>query len=217
MNIDKLVKTYVLIDDFLKDFMPYLDQYALSSRSNPTRGCLLSLSQIMTIVVLFHVEGYRNFKSYYQHILQFHSNEFRTLVSYNRFIEFIPRTCLPLYFFIHSPPKTATGCYFVDSTILKVCHVKRAHNHKVFKGLASKSKTTTGWFFGLKLHMVINDLGEVMNFQLTTGKTDDRVPVPDLLKKLSGKVFADKGYINKELFESLMEQGIQLITNIKKT
>jgi len=112
MNIDKLIETYVAIDDFLKDFMPYLDQRALPSSSKPTRVCSLNLSEIMTIVVLFHVEGYRNFKCYYQHILQFHSNEFRTLVSYNRFIELIPRICLSLYFFIHNRPKTETGCYF---------------------------------------------------------------------------------------------------------
>ena len=217
MNLEKLIETFYTIDEFLKDFIPCMEQYALpNSRSKPTRKCSLHLSEIMTIMILFHSMGFRNFKSYYYHMMQFHANDFTKLVSYNRFIELIPRALFPLFVFIHSLPKTETGCYFIDSTALKVCHEKRGHSHKLFKGLATKSKTTTGWFFGLKLHLVVNDLGEIMNFQLTTGKMDDRVPVVDLLKKLSGKVFGDKGYIKKELFETLMDKGIELVTKIKK-
>jgi hypothetical protein len=218
MNLTKLIETFYAIDEFLKEFMPYMEKHCIpgSTSKKPTRTCSLNLSEIMTILITFHTTGFRNFKTYYLYLQQYHAKEFPNLVSYNRFIELITRAFCPLFIFTQSLPKTQTGCYFIDSTALKVCHEKRAHAHKLFKDLATKSKTTTGWFFGFKLHLVVNDLGEIMSFKLTTGKVDDRVPVMDLCRNLSGKVFGDRGYLKKELFEDLMNKGIELITKIKK-
>ena len=77
-----------------------------------------------------------------------------------------------------------TGIYFVDSTLIKACHIKREKQNRVFKGIAQKGKSTTGWFLGFKLHLVINDKGEIMAFKLTRGNVDDRKPVSDLMKHL---------------------------------
>ena len=104
----------------------------------------------------------------------------------------------------------------MDSTAIKVYNTKRAYSHKVFKSIATKGKTTTGWFYGINLNLIVNDLYEIMNFSLTTGKANDRWPVENLCKNLIVKVFADKGYLSKELFEKLMEKGIELITQIRK-
>ncbi|WP_130721337.1 IS982-like element ISCca1 family transposase [Cardinium endosymbiont of Bemisia tabaci] len=217
MNVDKLVEIYYMVDEFLIKFMPYMDKKLLTEPTRkPTRTCSLNLSEIMTILIAFHLIGFRNFKMYYIHLEQFHSSEFRTLVSYNRFISLVKRTLVPMYFFTHSLSKTRTGCYFMDSTAIKVCKVQRACSNKVFKSIATKGKTTTGWFFGFKLHLIVNDLGEIMNFTLTPGRVKDRFPAKSLCKNLIGKVFSDKGYISKELFEKLMEKGIELITHIKK-
>ena len=73
-----------------------------------------------------------------------------------------------------------------------------------------------GWHYGFKLHLIINDRGELLAFKLTPGNTDDRQPVPDLPKDLLGKLFGDRGYISQELFEQLYERGLQLITRHKK-
>lgn len=217
MNVVKLVEIYYAVDEFLKKFMPYLEKHLLAtSKRQPTRTCSLNLSEIMTIIIAFHLFGFRNFKVYYHYLQQFHSKDFKTLVSYNRFIELIPRALVPLFFFKQNLPKTQTGHYFIDSTAISVCHIKRAYNNKVFKGLASKGKTTTGWFHGLKLHLIVNDLGEVMNFCLTTGKVHDSCPVENLCRHLLGKMFGDKGYLSKELFEKLMNKGLELITSIRK-
>ncbi len=217
MNVAKLVEIYFAVDDFLKKFMPYMESQLLpNSTRKPTRTCSLSLSEIMTILIAFHVIGFRNFKSYYIHLQQFHSNDFVNLVSYNRFIALIQRTLVPMYFFTQSLSKTKTGCYFMDATAIKVCNVKRSYAHQVFKSIATKGKTSTGWFFGMKLHLIVNDLGEIMNFALTTGKVNDRFPVENLCKNLMGKVFSDKGYLSKDLFEKLMDKGIELITQIRK-
>jgi hypothetical protein len=109
-----------------------------------------------------------------------------------------------------------TGIYFIDSMLIKVCHIKREKQHRVFKGLAKKGKSSIGWFFGFKLHLVINDKGELIAFKLTAGNVDDRKPVPDLVKNLIGKLFGDKGYISQQLSDRLFQKGLQLITKVKK-
>ena len=110
-----------------------------------------------------------------------------------------------------------TGISFVDSTPLRACRNQRIHIHKTFDGLASRGKCSLGWFFGFKLHLIINDKGEILNFVFTTGGVDDREPLKEgaLLKNIKGKLFGDKGYIGKTLFESLFVDGIQLVTKVK--
>ncbi len=105
----------------------------------------------------------------------------------------------------------------MDSTSLKVCHNRRISQHKVFKDVAARGKTSIDWFFGLKLHLVVNDKGELLNFQVTSGNVNDCKPVPDLLQKLFGKVFADKGYISQKMFKELLESvGVQVVTKLKR-
>ncbi|AXI24008.1 Transposase ISCca1 IS982 family [Cardinium endosymbiont of Sogatella furcifera] len=100
MNVEKLVEIYYAVDEFLIKFMPYMEKKLLThSERKPTRTCSLNLSEIMTILIAFHVIGFRNFKSYYIHLQKFHSSEFKKLVSYNRFIELVPRVLVPLFFF----------------------------------------------------------------------------------------------------------------------
>lgn len=101
-------------------------------------------------------------------------------------------------------------------SILTVCHARRIHSHRVFKQLAKRGKTSTGWFYGFKLHLIINDKGEILSYMLTPGNVDDREPVPWLCKDILGKLFGDKGYISGELFMKLYERGIEIVTKIKK-
>ena len=72
------------------------------------------------------------------------------------------------------------------------------------------------WFYGFKLHLVINDRGELLNVRLTPGNTDDRRPVPELVKGLFGKLFGDKGYVSQPLSEALYDEGVQLVTKLKR-
>lgn len=105
----------------------------------------------------------------------------------------------------------------MDSTCIKVCHNCRINQHKVFKDLAARGKTSVDWFFGFKLHLVVNDRGELLNIILTPGNTDDRTPVTKLLQQLFGKVFADKGYVWQKLAKQLLKTaGIELITKLKR-
>lgn len=159
---------------------------------------------------------FRDFKTFYTRYAKIHlQKDFPFLPSYSHRVSLLKSVLIPLCVFVQSLSGERTGIYFIDSTILKACHIKREKQHRVFEGIAKKSKSTIGWFFGFKLHLVINDKGELMAFKLTAGNIDDRKPVPDLVKHLAGKLFGDKGYISQELFEKLFKNGLQLITRLK--
>lgn len=172
----------------------------------------------MTILIGFHQSCYRNFKTYYQEKVQREwASEFPGVVSYQRFIEWVPGTLVPMCAYLRSCFGQCSGISFMDSTCIKVCHNRRIKQHKVFEDLAARGKTSVDWFFGFKLHLVVNDRGELLNIILTPGNADDRTPVPKLLQQLFGKVFADKGYVSQKLAKQLLKTaGIQLITKLKR-
>ena len=178
----------------------------------------LSISEIMTILIHFHQSHYRDFKAYYTGYVQERLHrEFPGLVSYTRFVEFMPSVLLPLCVYLRQfCLGTCTGISFIDSTSLAVCKNQRIHAHKVFSGLANRGKTSMGWFFGFKLHLIVNDQGELLSLMLTPGNVDDRKTVPAMAQELFGKLFADKGYISKKLCEELLRTfNVQLITGVR--
>ncbi len=128
----------------------------------------------------------------------------------------MPRLFVPLMVLLHSVSGEQTGVYFADSTKLAVCHNRRIHRHKVFDGLAARGKTSMGWFFGLKLHFVINHKGQIVALKITPGNTADSTVVDDLTRHLAGKLYADKGYSGHELFTKLWQRGLHLITGIRR-
>ena len=207
---------FCFIDDFCKEFVPFYKGKLLPKRRR-TRQSIMSLSEVLTILIMFHQSHYRDFKSFYLfYICKHMKKEFPNTVSYNRFVELQKSVLLPLCYLSQMFKGEKTGIYFVDSTPIEVCHIKRANRNKTFKNLALKSKSTMGYFYGFKLHLVINDKGEIMAFKLTDSKTDDRVCVDDLTQGLTGKIVGDKGYIKKALSESLFKRGLKLITRLRK-
>ena len=202
-----LEELFCHVDDFCEVFEPQWHQQLLSNGlKTRKRKRSLCLSEIMTILIAFHQSHYRTFKSYYlNHVSQQWGEAFPKLVSYQRFVEWIPGCLLPLCCYLKTCFGTCTGISFVDATRLMVCHNRRINQNKVFKDLAARGKTSTGWFYGFKLHLVVSEYGELLNITMTPGNTDDRKPVRDLLSGLSGKVFADRGYVSKKLAQELFE------------
>jgi hypothetical protein len=205
------------IDDFCLFFEPIWKQRLLVAHERQrNRPSTLCLSEVMTIIVLFHWSGYRNFKTYYTaHVLKHMAGAFPRLVSYNRFVELMPSALVPLCGYLQTRKGECSGISFIDSTSLKVCHNRRIHSHQVFRDCARRGKTSVDWFYGFKLHLVTNDCGELLSLRLTPGNTDDRRPAPELVKGLFGKLFGDKGYISQPLFETLFAEEVQLITKLK--
>src|SRR3982750_682134 len=213
-----MVTVFCDIDDFCRSLLTAKFP-ALPSDSAPRRARAnsLSLSEVMTILVWFHASHYRTFKHFYLgSVLPEKRAEFPALPSYTRFVELIPMTLLPLCAYLQTRKGQPTGLQFIDSLPIRVCHNRRISSHKVFAGLAQRGKGSMGWFYGFKLHLVINDRGEVLGLTLTPGNTDDRRPVANLVGQLWGKLFGDRGYIGQELFEQLWTEGIQLITKLKR-
>lgn len=216
-----LTKIFCEIDDFCTVFIPIWKSKQITCGEIKRNKCsALTISEIMTILVFFHLSHYRNFKYYYLNfILGMNKNSFPNAVSYNRFVELEQSVIVPLIAFLTTKRRAkVTGISFIDSMLIRVCSNYRIRSHKVFKGIAKRAKSSVGWFFGFKLHLIINDKGELISFALTPANVDDRNPkiIKKLTKKLFGKLFGDRGYISASLFENLLIKGIQLITKIKK-
>jgi transposase len=205
------------VDDFCQHFEPDFKRHLLADRSiERVRKSSLCLSEVMTIIIYFHLSGYRTFKDFYTRSVSHHMlGAFPKLVSYNRFVELMAEAVVPLCAYLNSRFGTCSGISFIDSLPLAVCHNRRIHSHKVFSGLAERGRSSVDWFYGFKLHLIVNDAGELLGVWLTTGNVDDRKPVPSLTKKLFGKLIGDKGYISQTLAELLSGRGLQLITKIK--
>ena len=211
----EIVALFCDLDDFCQRFEPWMQRQMLSNRRR--RQPTMHLSEVMTIVVLFHLQGYRTFKQFYlEHVCVHLRPEFPHLVSYNRFVELQRDALVPLCAYLQQRKGRCTGISFIDSTSLVVCHNRRIHSHRVFADVAARGKSSVDWFYGFKLHLVVNDEGELLAFCLTPGNTDDRQPVQELVEKLWGKLFADKGYISQALFETLFDHNLQLITKLKR-
>ena len=161
--------------------------------------------------------AFKNFKTFYLYGIGVqHRACFRDLPHYDRFVSLMPRLFVPLMVLLHSLSGEQTGVYFANSTKLAVCHNRRINRHKVFDGLAARGKTSMGWFFGLKLHVVINHKGQIMALTITPGNTADSTVLDAITQHLSGKLYADKGYISREVFHKLWQRGLHLITGIRR-
>ena len=206
------------VDDFCTAFAPVWQQILLpAAPKQRNRKFGLCLSEVMTIVIQFHLSGYRTFKDYYtKEVLVPQHGEFPGLVSYHRCVELLPQTFVPLCVYLKTRFGSCAGISFIDSTKLAVCHNRRIWGHQVFADLAARGKTSVDWFYGFKLHLVVNDCGELLNVTITAGNVDDRAVVPALVQDLFGKLFGDKGYVSQPLFEQLWEDGVPLITKLKK-
>lgn len=217
--MSSLEELFCAVDDFCQAFEPLWRQQLLSQGlQRRDRQRQLCLSEVMTILIAFHQQHYRTFKHYYtEHVYVYWRSAFPQLVSYQHFVSWMPSALLPLCAYLKHCFGHCTGISFIDSTSLKVCHNRRIAAHQVFQGLAARGKTSVDWFFGFKLHLVINEQGELLNLTLTLGNTDDRKPVPQLLQALFGKVFADRGYVCQRLAQQLLETwGIEFFAKPRR-
>lgn len=208
---------FVCLDDFCKSYEEWEKHRLMDTGKKRHRVCHMSLSEMLTIMALFHLSPCKNFKYFYTfHIVHLHKRDFPTLLSYNRFVQLMPRLFVPLCVLLQSLFGEKTGIYIADATSLPVCHNKRINHSRVFKGLAARGKTTMGWFYGLKLHLVINHKGSIVAVKITPGNIDERTVLDEMTRHLKGSLFADKGFISHELFKNLYQRGLKLITGIRR-
>lgn len=210
-------KLFYFVDNFCKGFEPWYKKQLVSGHlMRRRREGHLTLSEVLTILIAYHQSGMACFKYFYLDLCCYHRHLFPRLVHYDRFTSVIKQAFPALICFLKSLTGEITEYLFIDSTPMAVCHNLREKKHKVFKGLAAKGKTSTGWFFGLKIHLIFNTHGEIVRLAITPGNVNDKTPVAEMVKGITAKLIGDKGYLSRNLFQQLFESGVTLITKIKK-
>ncbi len=204
MSTDGSYQIILLASDFLKINTSFTHKKLTAGKRQHTKPkCLLSASEVMTIVIALPQSGYKNFKHFYLfYVFKYLHGQFPALVSYSRFVILMQENVQLLAAYLSSRLKNSTGISFIDSTSIQVCKPKRMSRNKVFSRIAKKAKSTIGWFFGFKLHLIVTEQGDLVAVKLTKANIDDRVPVLDLAQNIFGKLFGDKGYISKKLTDN---------------
>ena len=214
---NKLIELFFHLDEFciaLQQWQTQTNRAVIA-----TRQPALSDSELMSICVFYPYSGYKCFQYYYQQmVVPVLKSYFPKLVSYERFLCLLTRILPGLYLFLkyRTLLSKESNLYFIDSKKLVVCHNPRIHSHRVFQGQAKRGKSSTGWFYGFKLHLVINNVGQIMNFMVTPGNVADNNEevLKTMLVNLKGECYADRGYLTK-LFEYFYNQGLLIVTKIK--
>lgn len=219
--VEMIIEIFYEIDNFCNKFHSCLGKELLTTGNvKRIKKSSLCMSEIMTIVVYFHHSGYKTFKDYYsKEVITRMRHYFPRLVSYTRFVELMKSVVVPLLVYAkHCRTGKSTGVSFIDSTTVAVCHNRRIYQNKTFKGIAERGKTSMGWFYGFKLHLVVNEKGEILSFEISRGNVADcdKKIVKRLTKNIYGNLFGDKGYLSKDLFDSLYKDGIVLFTKLRK-
>ena len=208
---------FTFVDDFCQGFEPWYQRQMLSDdKPRRLRSGQMRLSEVVTILIAYHQSGRTCLKYFYLDLYVRGRHLFPHLVSYPRFVTLIKRAFPALLCLLKSLQGEVTEYLFIDATPIAVCHNLRINRHRVFHKYATRGHTSTGWFYGMKLHLVFNTQGEMVRFMITPGHVDDRTPVRDLLRGIKARLIGDRGYVSQALFDDLFDQGVTLITKIKK-
>ena len=213
----KITEIYCMADDFCKEFSKCQEKYLVEDKSRRHRNKPNRLNDAKIMVIFRRVQV---FQALLPGIcLQAPEPPFSPACLLQPFCVIGERSPVALggVFIKQVLLGTCTGISFVDSTPLRICRDQRILIHKTFKGLAERGKCSMGWSFGFKLHLIINDKEEKLNFMFTPGNVDSRAPLKQekFLKNIKSNLCSDKGYIGQALFENLFLGGIQLTTKVK--
>lgn len=216
-SINKLIEIYIQVDDFCQK----LEEYAkLHQLDLPKYNGRLSTSEMLSIIIFYQYSGYKCFQYYYERCVRYSlSSWFPNQISRSRFLTVMNRFIPHLYLFLkwQCSQSKRSQVYFIDSKKLPVCHNRRIHQHKVFKGIANRGKSSTGWFYGFKAHLVINNWGEIINFELSAANHSDNNTevLKKLLNDLTGHCYGDKGYLSS-LFEYFLKRDLKIVSKLRK-
>jgi Transposase DDE domain len=220
-----LLMIYTFVDDFLSGTLltlhPAIEKPKITNKKPPKKHRNLRLSEIVTLGIFRFYLGHTNWKDFYWHIQSYHKKDFPNLPSYSNFIEAINFTSPLALLMCHAFAKIfrdqtpLEDPKFADSSKLKVCEIKREFSHKVCRKIAAKSKSTMGWFYGFKLHIVSNQLMQILAVTITAGNKDDRKALAQIWKYIFGLIVADGGYVGKDFFDQAKKLGKQLLTGVR--
>jgi hypothetical protein len=222
VEINKLILfLYVKIDDMIKEYESQFGKLDFIKQKGNKRGRKpnLSSSEIVTLAILRYIFRFKEWKHFHAFAITYLKDMFPKIPFYPNFLTQINRAIhyglFILLIFTKYNQLVSGTLKSVDATPLPVCDNRRISSHRVCNGIAQRGKTSKGWFYGFKLHLVVDEFGNILSFTITPGNIDDRVPLYVLLKKIHGIVLADAGYINHQIMEELFEKGIFLLYSVK--
>lgn len=212
----KLIEIFIACDDFCNALTHWQTQQGTAPT---TQSGQLSDSEMLAITIFYHYSGAKCFEYYYRDQVETQLRPyFPQLISYERFVARMPRLLPGLFVLLKWLCSQArrTGFYIADSKSLAVCDNHRIKSNKVFAGIAARGKSSMGWFYGFKAHLVINQYGELVNFVITSGNVADNngSVLTELLADLQGQCFGDRGYLTK-LFAKFYQGGLQIVTKLR--
>lgn len=218
-----LIMIYCFVSDFLKGIVSNI-RFALERPGRnhpPIKKHNLSLAELISLAIFRFFTGHRNWKDFYRHLKTYHKSDFPNLPKYGNFLDainklsFFAEIMLSGFMNIFQKLTDINKLKFVDSTKLKVCEIKREFSHKVCKGIASKSKSSMGWFYGFRLHIICNELMQILKIKITTGAFGERKGLEMMWDNIFGMIIADAGYVGKELQEKARSLNKHLFTAVK--
>lgn len=218
-----LIMLYCFVDDFLKGTLVSI-KYAIERPGKnhpPLKKHNLSLAELASLAIFRFFTGHKNWKDFYQHLKTYHQQDFPKLPDYKNFLEAVnmlsglAAIMLQGFMNIFNKINGENGLKFTDSTKLKVCEIKREFSHKVCLGLASKSKSTMGWFYGFKLHIICNELMQILKLKITTATSDEREVLEKMWSNIFGMIIADAGYVSRKLEKKALSLGKFLLTGAR--
>lgn len=211
-NPSTIVTTFTVLDD--------LNALLQLSKHKSGRKSCLNLAEVATISLIRSEYKIRTWDGLYKLLTQRFSQEFHLPV-YKNFVETMNRSAKALLILINIllsiNRKQAGTIKLVDSTTLPVCKNYRIYQHKTMKGVATRSKSSLGWFYGLKLHAMTDLAGNILELRFTTGNVNDRKILDVFLEKVHHSILlADAGYISPKLERKAGENTNILLTCMRK-
>ncbi len=196
----------------------------LVGRIQVGRNHKLTPAELLTISLYRFVTKQQDFKTYYGFLKGYHAREFPQLPHYSQVLRYqkqlLPFESLLLSLLMamnRSNFKNAKEyLMFVDGSEIPVCTNKRIFTHKVSRIIAQRSKSSKGWFYGFRLHILCDRKGNLLGIKITPGNIDERKMVLKLIKDLQGILVADAGYISSELQKKLSGLNVWFLTGVKK-
>ena len=218
-----LIMIYVFVDNFIKQILQSIFPAIERPCRNhpPTKTYNLGVAELASLAIFRFFTGHRNWKDFYKFVKTYHQQDFPNLPTYGNFLKAMNKlsslAAILLQGFINVFQKTTAKekLKFADGSRLRVCEIKREFSHKVCFGLASKSKSTMGWFYGFKLHIISNELMQILNLKITTATYDERKALEMMWDNIFGTIVADAGYVGKKYQEKARKNGKILFTCVR--
>jgi Transposase DDE domain len=211
-NFD-LVTCFCVVDDFF-------GAVGCLNRTNRGRKPVLSVSEYVTICLLGQVYEIGCLKRLYELLRDKFRGEFR-LPDYNNFVSGMNNVSVYCVLFVKAVVymrNTSSGdVCFCDGTKIEVCKIYREKRCKTMKCIATKSKSTTGWWYGLRLHVLSDKYGNLMRIKFTTATTGEREVLSEFLNQIKDSVVvADAGYVSRDLDVKASQNNNKLLTAVRK-